>query len=205
MMKNTDKSHLPSPRLAAQVEFLVAADALKSVERKNLLFSGARRENAAEHSWHLTLLAMTFAEYAPKEVNIGHVTQLLIVHDLVEVHAGDHWELASDAKEVSLKETQAAEKLFGLLPDEQYETALALWQEFEARDTAEAQFAKALDALHPMLLVWGPGGLGQTHVPLTAQKMKDLKKPYLEAYPALWHLAEQLLDNAVRRGTLSVS
>lgn len=204
-MRKTDKSALSCPRLAAQVEFLVAADELKSVDRKNLLFSGARRENAAEHSWHLTLLAMTFAEYAPTEVDIGHVTQLLIVHDLVEVHAGDHWELASDTKDVSRKEGQAAEKLFGLLPDEQYETLMALWQEFEARETAEAKFAKALDALHPMLLVWGPGGLGQTHVPLTAQQMKDLKKPYLAAYPALWRLAEQLLDHAVRRGTLSES
>lgn len=201
-MKKTDKSDLSDPRLAAQVEFLGAADALKSVERKNLLLSGARRENAAEHSWHLTLLAMTFAEYAPREVNILHVTQLLIVHDLVEVHAGDHWELASDAKDVSQKESQAAEKLFGMLPDEQYEAVFALWREFEARETAEAKFAKALDVLHPMLLVWGPGGSGQTHVRLTAQQMKDLKKPHLAPYPALWHLAEQLLDNAVSCGTL---
>ncbi|MEM6590047.1 MAG: HD domain-containing protein [Pseudomonadota bacterium] len=148
---------------------------------------------------------MTFAEYAPKEVNIGHVTQLLIVHDLVEVHAGDHWELESDAKSVSQKESQAAEQLFGLLPDEQYETTIALWQEFEARETAEAKFAKALDALHPMLFVWGPSGSEKTHVPLTAQQMKELKKPHLVGYPALWRLAEQLLDNAVRRGTLSRS
>lgn len=201
-MTKPNSSDHANPRLSAQLAFVIAADALKSVERKNLLLSGARRENAAEHSWHLALLAMTFAEYAPDGTDIAHVTQLLIVHDLVEVHAGDHWELASDAEDVLHKESQAAEKLFGLLPEDQRRNAIALWQEFEARETAEAKFAKALDALHPMLLVWGPGGTGQTHVPLTAQQMKELKKPHLVAFPALWQLAEHLLDDAVKRGKL---
>lgn len=201
-MAKSDNPVSASLRLSAQVEFVVAADALKSVERKNLLLSGARRENAAEHSWHLALLAMTFAEYAPTGTDIAHVTQLLIVHDLVEVHAGDHWELASNAEDVSQKEKQAAEKLFSLLPEDQRHDALALWKEFEARETLEAKFAKALDALHPMLLVWGPGGTGQTHVPLTAQQMRELKNPHLVAFPALWQLAEQLLDDAVQRGIL---
>lgn len=201
-MKKPNSNDYASSRLSAQIAFVVAADALKSVERKNLLLSGARRENSAEHSWHLALLAMTFAEYAPNGTDIAHVSQLLIVHDLVEIHAGDHWELASNGQDVKRKECQAAEKLFGLLPDDQYRNAIALWQEFEARETEEAKFAKALDALHPMLLVWGPGGTEQTHVPLTAQRMRELKRPYLHEFPSLWQLAEQLLDDAVKRGSL---
>lgn len=189
-------------RLAAQVRFVLASDGLKHITRKNLLHSGARCENAAEHSWHLTLLALTFAEHAPPKADIAHVIKLLIIHDLVEVYAGDHWEPESDAEEVANKEQQAAQALFGRLPHDQQTQMHALWEEFEARNTPEARFAKALDALHPMLLVWGPGGTGRTHTQLSAETMLRLKRPYLEAFPALWDYARSLLETAVSAGTL---
>lgn len=189
-------------RLAAQLDFLLTADALKLVERKNVLFSGTRRENTAEHSWHLTLMGVVFGEYAPPEVDMAHVHQLLTVHDLVEIDAGDHWELASNPAEIASKEAEAADRLFAKLPADQAKPLRALSDEFAARQTPEARFAKALDALHPMLLVWGPGGHGVTHTPLTAQQMLDLKRPYLSDYPELWNLAETLLENAVAAGTL---
>jgi putative hydrolase of HD superfamily len=189
-------------RLFAQVDFLVQTDALKLVERKNLLHSGARRENAAEHSWHLSVLALVFAEHAPPEVNIAHVSQLLAVHDLVEVFAGDHWALDADALAVAQKEKDAAQDLFGRLPDDQSAKMHGLWKEFEVCETVDAKFAKALDALHPMLLVWGPKGLGKTHVPLNAKQMRELKRDHLQDFPSLWTLANALLDQAVRDGTL---
>ncbi|MEL6610037.1 MAG: HD domain-containing protein [Pseudomonadota bacterium] len=180
----------------------MTADALKLVERKNVLHSGARRENTAEHSWHLAVMGLVFAEYAPPEVNMTRVHQLLVLHDLVEIDAGDHWELASDAAEIAGKEAAAADRIFAKLPEDQAKPLRALSDEFTARQTPEARFAKALDALQPMLLVWGPGGSGETHTPLTARQMRDLKRPYLADYPALWALAEALLDNAVATGTL---
>ncbi|MEO1734455.1 MAG: HD domain-containing protein [Pseudomonadota bacterium] len=192
-------------RIAGQLDFLLTVDALKRVERKNLLHSGSRRENTAEHSWHLTLMAGVFAEYAPPSVDMARVHHLLAVHDLVEIYAGDHWELGSDAADVAAKEAQAAGRLFAKLPKDQAAPFRALSDEFTARQTPEAKFAKALDALHPMLLVWGPGGTGQTHTPLTAQQMRDLKRPYLSQYPQLWALAETLLDAAVASGTLPES
>ncbi|WP_051987480.1 HD domain-containing protein [Bosea sp. UNC402CLCol] len=189
-------------RIDEQIGFLLAADGLKSVQRHNLLFSGSRNENTAEHCWHLTLMAMALAEYAPSGTDIAHVIQLLIVHDLVEVHAGDHWSDGSDAGLVASKEAAAAETLFRLLPDDQAARLHNLWGEFEARQTPEACFAKALDALHPMLLIWGPGGTDYVHTPLTAARMREIKRTALEPFPALWNFAESLLDKAVERGVL---
>lgn len=198
-----DLCRIRDPRLSAQIDFILQADKLKSVVRKNLLHNGTRRENAAEHSWHLSLLATVFSDYAPPGLDLGHVTQLLIVHDLVEVYAGDHWELAADPAEVARKESLAAETVFGLLPADQGAQMLRLWREFDACCSVEAKFAKALDAIHPMLLIWGPGGSGQTHTPLTAQEMKTLKHRHLCEFPALWDLATSLLDEAVDRGILA--
>uniref|UniRef100_A0A9E8A368 HD domain-containing protein n=1 Tax=Bosea sp. NBC_00436 TaxID=2969620 RepID=A0A9E8A368_9HYPH len=189
-------------RIGAQVTFLLAADSLKSVQRHNRVFNGSRNENTAEHSWHLTLMAMALAEYAPIGTDIAHVIQLLIVHDLVEVHAGDHWSESADPVDVADKEAAAAEILFRLLPDDQAIRLAGLWREFEARETPEARFAKALDALHPMLLIWGPGGTDYVHTPLTASVMQGIKRPALEAFPRLWEFAQGLLSDAVARGAL---
>jgi putative hydrolase of HD superfamily len=201
MSKPDIQDRLPT-RMTAQLDFLLAADALKLVERNNVLHSGARLENTAEHSWHLTLLALTFAEHAPPEVDMSRVIQLLVVHDLVEIHAGDHWELSADAAEVAKKEAEAADALFDLLPHPQATEMRGLWEEFEARNSPDAKFAKAIDALQPMLLVWGPGGTGKTHTPLNARQLRDLKRPSLAHYPALWELAQNILDVAVENGLL---
>lgn len=186
----------------AQLAFLLAADGLKGVNRHNKVHNGTRQENSAEHSWHLTLMAITFAEHAPPDADIPHIIQLLIAHDLVEVGAGDHWVLASDPEEVAAKEAVAAQELFSLLPADQATHLHTLWREFEARETPEARFAKALDALHPMLMIWGPGGTDYIHTPLTAATLRDLKRPLLEHFPPLWAVAQALLDGAVSRGAL---
>lgn len=202
-MEQGDLKGSGKSRLMAQVDFFLATDALKSVVRNNVIHNGSRAENAAEHSWHLSLLAMTFAEYAPPGVNIAHVSRLLLVHDLVEVYAGDHWEPEADTAKVAQKEAAAAEALFGRLPEDQRAQMLAMWLEFEARQTWDAKFARAIDALHPMLLVWGPNGTGQTHQPLSARLMRDLKRRSLEPFPQLWALAQSMLDAAVADGTLA--
>ncbi len=135
--------------------------------RTTLLHDASRPENSAEHSWHLALMALTLAEYAPPEAEIGHVVRLLIVHDLVEVFAGDtHFDQSeAELEQQHLREAAAASQLFGLLPEEQGRSFQLLWQEFEARTTPAARFARALDALQPVLLTWGRAARVQRPTP----------------------------------------
>src|SRR3546814_15021251 len=107
-------------------------------------------------------MALTLAEHAPLRTDAARVAELLIVHDIVEIEAGDHWVTDDNASEVAAKEAAAAESLFGLLPPDQRDRFRGLWDEYEARTTPEALFARALDSLHPLLLVWGPGGSGRS-------------------------------------------
>lgn len=189
-------------RIGRQLDFLLAADRLKQVTRNNRLLDGSRNENSAEHSWHLALMALTLAEHAKPGTDVARVVEMLIVHDLVEIEAGDHWILGDEDPEIARREAQAAERLYAMLPDDQRARFHDLWREFEARRTEEARFARALDSLHPLTLVWGPGGSGYVHRPLTASIMLEHKRPALEAYPGLWELARTLLAEAVARGTL---
>lgn len=189
-------------RLDRHLNFLLTADRLKQVVRNNRLHDGSRLENSAEHSWHLALMALTLAEHAPPGTDTGRVVEMLVVHDVVEIEAGDHWVVEANAAAVAAEEAVAAERLFGLLPDDQRQRFHTLWTEYEARATPEARFARALDALHPMLLVWGPGASDAVHVPVTASFMREHKRAAIEPYPELWALAQRLLDDAVARGVL---
>lgn len=186
--------------------FLLTCDRLKGVERTTSLHSGQRMENSAEHSWHLALMALTLGEYAHPGTDLGQVVKLVLVHDLVEIHAGDlHFEAsAAQLAAQAIQEKQAAQTLFGLLPGEQREAFQVLWEEFEAGQTAEARFARALDALHPMLLTWGQDGLGCTdRAPdLTQERVLRLKEPRLREFPAFWQWAQQLLEKAAEAGLL---
>ena len=185
-----------------QLEFFYITDLLKHITRQNLTYDGSRFENVAEHSWHVALLALVLGEHAPKDVDLAHVVQLLIVHDLIEVYAGDTFIFSDEAaSSVAQREQEAGKKLFGLLPDDQGETFWNLWQEFEDRTTPEARFAKAIDALHPVLMTWGKGAKGSEHQ-VTAKMTLEYKKPYFEDYPELWEMLEQALAEAVKIGIL---
>lgn len=191
-------------RLTRQIDFLLACDGLKRVVRQNQLHDGSRNENSAEHSWHLALMAFTLAEYAPPSTNAARVVELLVVHDLVEVYAGDaYFELPSaELAAHAVKEAQAADRLFGLLPADQARHFRACWDEFEARTTPEARFARALDALHPLLLTWGPGGWGSTYPELTPERVLRRKRETLGEFPELWALVERTVAEAVAAGIM---
>ncbi|WP_163850073.1 HD domain-containing protein [Pseudooceanicola aestuarii] len=142
----------PDPRLTAQLDFLTQADRLKSVLRQTTLCDGSRRENSGEHSWHLALYAMTLGEHAPEGVQIDRVIRMLLLHDLVEIDAGDvpiYTQSAENADAIAAAEARAADRIFGLLPAPQAREFRALWDEFEAAQTPDAQFAKALDRFQP--------------------------------------------------------
>ncbi|KMK67636.1 HD family hydrolase [Puniceibacterium sp. IMCC21224] len=137
-------------RLDSQMAFLTEADRLKSVNRATRLADGSRYENSAEHSWHIALYALVLGEHAPDEVNINRVIRMLLLHDLVEIDAGDAPVFGDhDAEAMATKEIAAATRLFGLLPGGQGDRLRALWDEFESNQTPDAMFAKSLDRFQP--------------------------------------------------------
>ena len=142
-------------RLRAQLEFIAEADKLKTILRASPLAAASRRENDAEHSWHLALMVLLLAEYADEPIDVGHAIKLVIIHDMVEIYAGDSpvFDAAAVVDQVE-REIAAAERLFTMLPPDQAGEIRALWDEFEAAQTPEARFCKAMDRLEPMLLNW---------------------------------------------------
>lgn len=192
------------PRLAAQIAFIVEIDKLKTVLRQSPLADASRRENDAEHSWHIALMAFVLAEYAGPEVDAGRAARMLLIHDIVEIDAGDtfiHDEAGHADKEE--REERAAERLFGLLPADQRDAYAALWREYEERQSPDARFADALDRLQPLLLNFETGGgTWKPHAVTRAQVEKLL--PRIErGAPRLGAYARQLVAEAVRRGYLA--
>jgi len=154
MARATPPSPVPEPgRLARQLAFLLEADRLKQVERQTDIIGGSRRENTAEHSWHLGLFALVLAEHADEPVDIARVLAMVLLPDLVEIDAGDTFAYDEAGYETKVaREQAAADRLFGLLPGEQGAELRAMWEEHEAGTTAEARFSNALDRLQPVLL-----------------------------------------------------
>ncbi|BAE53154.1 HD domain-containing protein [Paramagnetospirillum magneticum] len=194
----------PDPRLAAQIAFVVEIDKLKGVLRQTLLMDSSRRENDAEHSWHIATMSFLLAEYADQPVEIGRVARMLLIHDIVEIDAGDtfiHDEAGHEDKEE--RERKAAARLFGLLPADQAGEYSALWQEYEARQTADARFADALDRLQPLLHNFETGGATWKPHGVTRAKVDKLTPRIAAGSKRLGAYARALVDEAVRRGYLA--
>ncbi len=191
-------------RIDAQLNFLLEADKLKRVDRANFLADGSRRENSAEHSWHVTLMAIVLAECCPEPVCLCRVLELLTIHDLVEIGAGDTPLYDNEAIQSQLdRETAAAEHLFAMLPAGQSTRLLQLWQEFEARLTPEARFARAVDALAPTWLHWGSHS-NPSPANLTPAQIYARKRALLEPYPVLWAFFQSIVQSAQARGLLAL-
>lgn len=197
-MKNATK------RLQQQIEFILEIDKLKQVMRRTQLLDKSRTENDAEHSWHLAMLAMVLAEYADPEVNINRVISMLLIHDLVEIDAGDTF-LYDESFTASLKaerELNAAERIYNLLPEDIKLKLMNLWKEFEERKTADAKFAAGLDRLQPLLHNYFTGGGAWAVHNVTAEKVMSKKHLIQEASEVLGKLAEDYISDAVNRGDL---
>ncbi|REJ79964.1 MAG: HD domain-containing protein [Acidobacteria bacterium] len=188
-------------RLARAIDFLIEIDRLKSVLRRTLLADGSRRENSAEHSWHLCLFALVLAEHSGAEIDLTRVLKMLLVHDIVEVDAGDTFCYDEDALSgKDERERRAALRIFGLLPDDVGLELRLLWEEFEQRTTPEARFANAVDRLQPMLHnlltrghSWREHGVGKHQV-------LERNAPIDDGAPDLWRFAEAFLDEAEEAG-----
>lgn len=181
--------------LRRQLAFLAEIDRLKSVVRQSPLVDRSRRENSAEHSWHLALFALVLAEHAPA-LDVAQVVRLLLVHDIVEIDAGDApiHAVGQDMAALAEAEQAAARRLFGLLPAAQGAQMLALWQEFEAGETPEARFARALDRLQPLLLNTLTDGGTWTENDVEEQQVIECYGPAIaRGSPALWQAAHALV------------
>lgn len=187
-----------------RLQFFLATDALKETRRANWTYAVPRFETVAEHNWHALLLAMLLADAAPEGVDHNHVRDLLIVHDLVEVYAGDTpiWDDAARATEAA-REQAAGERLMAMLPDAIRPRFDPLWQEYQAQETEEARFARAIDTLHPVLMSWTDGAQGHARRDITPARLIERKRATLEAYPALWDLLLRVVQDAVDRGALA--
>ena len=191
--------------LDSQIGFLLEADRLKTVLRQSTLTDRSRRENSAEHSWHLALMALVLAGHAPPGTDLGRVMAMVVLHDLVEVDAGDLsvWAAEADQARQQQAERAAADRLFAMLPPPQASSLRALWDEFEERVTAEARFARALDRLQPMLINMTTGGGTWTASGVTADQVLAKAALIEDGSPSLGAYARNMIEAAVRRGILA--
>lgn len=177
-----------SDRLDAQFAFLMEADRLKQVLRATTLADGSRRENSSEHSWHLALYALVLADHAAENVDINRVIRMLILHDLVEIDAGDtpiHG--AHDPVAMAAVEARAATRIFGLLPEDLRGELRALWEEFEAAETPDAIFAKSLDRVQPVMHNVASGGGTWIEYAVTSQQLDSrVGAKVARGAPRLW-------------------
>jgi putative hydrolase of HD superfamily len=189
-------------RLAQQLRFLIEADRLKYVLRGNRLADGRRRENTAEHSWHLALFACVLSEWSAEPVDTGRVIVMLLLHDLVEIEARDTPLYLSEAADQEKRERVAAEKIFGLLPVDQREALHALWREFEDADSPDAKFAKSLDRFQPVLLNHLAQGGTWLDYQMDEATERRLTSRMERGSPTLWRVAEEIFGDAVKGGWL---
>lgn len=185
-------------RIDAQFAFLTEADRLKSVLRATKLCDGSRFENTGEHSWHVALYALVMAEHAAKPINIDRVIKMMLLHDLVEIDAGDtpiHSTAARDVAVQAAEEQAAADRIFGLLPPDQAADFRALWDEFEAAETDDAIFAKSIDRVQPVISNLETGGQSWVDYNVSRQQVEDrVGAKVSRGAPALWLALRVRLD-----------
>ncbi len=192
-------------RLRKQIAFVAEVDRLKGILRQTLLIDGSRQENSAEHSWHLALMALVFSELAVGErLDLFRVVKMALVHDLVEIDAGDTYCYDRQANhDKAEREKRAADRIFGLLPEDQSRELRLLWEEFEARETPEAKFAAALDRLQPLMNNYRSGGRMWRKHGISIQQVYERNRPMEEGAPTLWQYAESLIRDALAGGWLT--
>lgn len=190
--------------VSQEIRFLKEIDQLKNVNRVSAITSGTRKENSAEHSWHVSVMPLVFGKYATEEVDMQRVTSMLLIHDIVEIDAGDTYAFDKAAREAAYEtELAAAKRIFGMLNDERGEHLLDLWLEFEAEETPEARFAKILDLTIPTTVNYYSGGKAWQERGISHQQVLDHLQQKVEGYsPAMWQMIKPMLDDGRDKGWL---
>lgn len=195
---------MENTRLMQQLAFLLELDKLKNVYRKTYVLHEDRPENDAEHSFHLAVMACVLAEHSREPVDVLHTMKMVLIHDVVEIDAGDTYAYDTEgAKTKAAREQKAADRLFALLPEEQCREYRALWEEFEARQTPEARFANTLDRIQPMLLNYKKGGISWKKHNVTAQQAISRNTGITEdGSETIGALCYELIEAAKKEGML---
>ena len=195
---------MDADRLEQQIDFIVEIDKLKHVLRRTYLVDGKRRENSAEHSWHLAAMAVLLSEYAQEELDLARVVKMLLLHDVVEIDAGDTFAYDEAAHaDKNERERRAAERIFNLLPADLAGEVFALWEEFEEGETPEAKYAEALDRFQPILLNYGSGGIAWQEHGISSEQVIARNRHIEAGAPVLWTYVRGLIDRAVSSGRLA--
>lgn len=192
-------------RLKQQIDFLMEIDKLKLVLRASMVTDKSRFENTAEHSWHLAMFAMMLCEHANEpDLNVMRVIRMVLIHDIVEIDAGDTFLYDKVGQEDKVEREQAAAlRIFGLLPEDQQEEIRQLWDEFEKRETSEALFAAALDRLHPLLHNYYTEGAAWKQHGITSSQVMERNAHIADGSEILWEFAQELIHSSVAKGYLA--
>jgi len=189
--------------LLKQVSFIKEIDKLKYIQRKTKLFNSDRNENDAEHSWHLAMMTIVLAEHSDVAIDVLKVLKMVLIHDIVEIDAGDVFIYDTQKNHTNTdEELLAAKRIFGLLPEEQAKEFIAIWEEFEAGITDEAKFAKSMDRFEPLLQNASNNGGTWTEFNVDYQKVYDKKKAIKNGSSSIWEYAENLINESVDKGIL---
>ncbi len=188
-------------RLEQQLQFILEIDKVKKIIRQTPLSDASRKENDAEHSWHIALMAYLLQEYAEEPVEVSKVMLMVLIHDLVEIDAGDTYAYDEEgAKTKDEREKKAADRIFGLLPEEQGMYLKALWEEFEAYETAEAKYAHMLDNFQPLLLNDAAGGISWTEHQVKKSQIYKRNEKVEETSATIWKCMQDKIDKHIQAG-----
>ncbi|WP_348822344.1 HD domain-containing protein [Flavobacterium aestuarii] len=194
---------MKSDNLLQQINFIKEIDKIKYIQRRTKLFNSDRNENDAEHSWHLAMMAIVLAEHSDAPIDILKVIKMVLIHDIVEIDAGDTF-IYDTAKNHSNtdEERAAANRIFGILPKGQAEEFISIWEEFEIGQTNEAKFAKSMDRLEPLLQNTSNNGGTWAEFNVKYDKVYEKKKVIKEGSSSIWNYAENLINESVEKGIL---
>jgi len=189
--------------LLKQIEFIKEIDKLKYIQRRTKLLNSNRNENDAEHSWHLAMMAIILSKHANVEIDVLKVVKMVLIHDIVEIDAGDTFIYDTQKNHVNTDaERLAAERIFGILPKEQADELIEIWEEFEQGESDEAKFARSMDRLEPLLQNVSNQGGTWKEFNVDYQKVYEKKQVIKNGSVAIWNYAEELLEESVRKGIL---
>ena len=190
-------------RLERQMDFIVEIDKIKNIARKSMVFDGSHFENDAEHSWTISVLAILLKEFSNFEVNLEKVLVMLLIHDIVEVYAGDTFLYSDKRTTAHIAEEKSAEKIFGFLEEDQKQYFIRLWKEFEERKTNESKFATVFDRIEPLLQNYMTKGYTWKKNKITYNMIIEKNKKIKEGSEEIWSFVEKLLQICIEKGYLA--
>lgn len=191
-------------RLEQQIRFLLELDKQKEIVRQTYLADASRKEGDAEHAWHLAVMAFLLADYANEKIDVLKTMKMVLLHDVVEIDAGDTYAYDTEGnKTKQLRERRAADRIYGMLPEDQKREYRALWEEFEKRETPEAKFANTLDKVQPVLLNNASGGRSWREHQVKRQQILERNQSTHEGSEALWEYILNIIDENTKKGNIT--